>query len=108
MSKSYEAIAKGGGLDADKAMRLFVMLERLYHPYEPARLTELDITEIRVKKPKADGEGVMIIVKATEEGQTFVGFHSADSAGEALKGALERVQNRTLKWREDHYNKPKE
>jgi hypothetical protein len=103
MSKSYEAIAKGGGFEAEKAMRLWVLLERLYHQYVPARLSEVDITEVRVKKPKEPNGQVMVVVKARDEDTAYVAFHSADSGADALKGALERIQNKQLKWREDHY-----
>ena len=88
-------------VEEQKAQRLYTMLNRLFHPYAPARLTEVDITEIRIRGPRQAGDQVLVITKAREEQGQYVTFHAADSAEEALKGALERLVNKQAKWRED-------
>jgi hypothetical protein len=94
-------------LSSEKAERLLVLMERVWHPLESARLMEGNITEIRVRGPKNGSPEIMVIVKAEVDGTLFVGFHSADTYGDALKGALERIQNGQLKWREDKPFQPK-
>lgn len=88
-------------LSQEKAERLLVLLERIWHPLESARLSEMDITEIRIRGPRDGQPEIMVIVKGVVDGVQVVGFHSADNASDAIKGALERVQNRQLKLRED-------
>ena len=88
-------------VEEQKAQRLYTMLNRLFHPYAPARLTEVDITEIRIRGPRQAGDQVLVITKARDEQGQYVTFHAADSAEEALKGALERLVNKQAKWRED-------
>lgn len=62
----------------------------------------LRITEIRLRAPREVGEDILATVKAvTVEGKRFVGFHGALSSAEAIRGAVERINNATLKWRED-------
>ena len=63
--------------------------------------TELDW--VRIKFPTEDGHEYLAIVKAfTEEGDQ-VAFHAAPTFHEVVIGLLKRLENRSIKWREDKY-----
>lgn len=61
----------------------------------------MQITNIRVRSPLEGHGEFLVIVKARFEGRPYVGFHSAASVEDGLIGALERIRNNDLKWRED-------
>jgi len=66
----------------------------------------LTMREIRIRVPQAEGDDYMVVVKATAGGHPFVAFHAAAEAHEALKGAIERIANGHMKWREDRPYQP--
>lgn len=59
------------------------------------------IKAIRISTRGDSGGEKLVVVKASHEGRAYVGFHSAETAEDAIMGALERVRNADLKWRED-------
>lgn len=59
------------------------------------------IREIRVKTPNETGSEYLVIVKATNQGQKLVAFHGADTFEDALAGALNKMEQRGLQWKED-------
>lgn len=59
------------------------------------------VNEIRIRTGRDRGGEHLIVVKASFEGRQFVGFHSGNDVEEVLQGALERVKNNTMKWRDD-------
>lgn len=61
----------------------------------------MTITEVRTRVGTGSGGLFLTIVKATFEGRPYVGFHSADTPEDAIRGALERIRNTDMKWRED-------
>lgn len=62
---------------------------------------DIRILEIRVKNGN-DGDGSkLIIVKALVEGRAIIGFSSGLDMTSALRTALERIKNNSMKWRDD-------
>jgi hypothetical protein len=59
------------------------------------------LIEVRVKGPKTIGGDTLVIVKALVEGKRKIAFHSAASSSEAVKGALEKVYNDSLVFKDD-------
>lgn len=59
------------------------------------------ILSIRVQTRGNSGGEKLVVVKAQHEGRAYVGFHSSETAEDAILGALDRVRNADLKWRED-------
>lgn len=86
---------------AKAGKRLFQLLEVVWNNEKGFQLMDGAITEIRLKKPKNDGDDVMVIVKARVDGVSFIAFSGGYNAGEGLRVALERIQNGQIKWRED-------
>lgn len=68
---------------------------------------QMRITEIRVRVRRDPTEETLVIVKGRYEGDQLVAFHSAREPGEALRGALERLENRSLTWKVDKPYQPK-
>jgi hypothetical protein len=68
-------------------------------------LIDGQITEIRIRRRNPETGEVLVIVKARDEEMSYVGFHSEPETELALKGALERVRNGQMRWREDQYEK---
>lgn len=59
------------------------------------------IDTITVRHGRDRGMEPLVVVKARFEGRAYVGFHSASDPEAAIVGALERIKNQQLKWRED-------
>jgi hypothetical protein len=62
---------------------------------------DLDIQTITFKVSPAARSDVLVIVKGIWEGQKVVAFHNAPTFWEATKGVLDRIKNRSLKFKED-------
>lgn len=76
--------------------RMWVMDKLMDSLVEPG----LEITEIRVR-PNRETHDVLIVVKARSESQQWVGFHAAETASEALAGAIKKLVDNRMKFRED-------
>lgn len=65
--------------------------------------TEKDfrLHELRIKLSDTGHSPLLVIVKCRIEGRPFVGFHGADTFEDAMSGAMERIMNNDMKWRED-------
>lgn len=59
------------------------------------------ITEVRFKTGSAFDEGVLAMIKVERGAEKLLAFHVADGLGEALVGLVSRLENGTLKWKED-------
>lgn len=86
--------------------------ERMVHKYGIAvmkleRLMQAEngkgvlMREIRVQARGPRHEEFLVVVKGIEGSRRVVGFHVASSPAEAVRGAVERYDNQTLKLRED-------
>lgn len=60
---------------------------------------DMKITEIKVLACNETRVEPMVVVKALVGGERFVGFSSGPTAAEALAGAIERIDNASLKFR---------
>ncbi len=63
--------------------------------------SETFIVEVRFKVGGKYGEGVLAIIKVDGGQGKQIAFHGADSLGEALVGLVSRLENGSLKWKED-------
>lgn len=60
------------------------------------------VKEIRVQGPAATGEGYRAIVKViADDGGAFIAFHNASSLSELMVTLNERMDNATMKWKDD-------
>jgi len=63
------------------------------------------VKSITFQSPFHTGGDWRVIVRVHAGGEDLVGFHGAHTYAEAGRGALERIDNRTMKWKEDEYAK---
>ena len=64
---------------------------------------EVVITGMSIRHPQEEGEDSLVILKAVVSGESMVAFHAASSLHEVLEGLMNRLQNASLKWKEDQY-----
>lgn len=77
-------------------MRFEGVADRLYD-----QETSLLSMSIRLK---GDGRAdYLIVLRARYEGAAWVSFHSADTLAEAMRGMVARLENGSVKWKEDQY-----
>lgn len=62
---------------------------------------EVVLTEVRVKFPTETQPEFLVVLKGHSDGGPVVAFHQGSSFFEVLPGALRRLQNKDLKWKED-------
>lgn len=69
------------------------------------RLDEADVWvhDLRFKAPDSEHGEWFVIVRATVSQKRCVGFHAGVSFQEALRGTLARLQNGSMKWKDDQY-----
>lgn len=63
----------------------------------------LNVLSVRVRRNQDEDGGYLAVVTAEGETGRVVGFHGAATYAEASRGILEKLYNRSLKWREDKY-----
>jgi hypothetical protein len=85
----------------DQAMRKVNLLARSWDVFERQLDRDILVQFINIKLATYEGGELLVILKGVAGTTKVVAFHSADDLFEALAGALSRVENDTLKWRED-------
>ena len=70
------------------------------------RAGQMRMTEIRVKKPRPGGAEYLVVVKGEVKGKRVVGFASALDPSDAIRLAIEKVDNATMKVRPDKPYEP--
>jgi hypothetical protein len=74
-----------------------MMLERLFED-------DIEILGLSVRVPSGEGEEYFIVVRARVGNDKRVGFNSATTFVEALRGTLARIENGSMIWKEDKYD----
>ena len=67
------------------------------------RHPDYTLKEVRVRAPAELSGEWLGIVKADFDGTPCIGFHGGDSLLDCLKGLASRLNNGSMKWREDQY-----
>ncbi len=63
----------------------------------------LKLKSISIRLPTEDSPDYMVTIRADGESDAVVGFHGGLTLFEAVRGCLERLYNRNMKWRRDEY-----
>lgn len=77
-----------------------IRFEKVWDDYEQEAC---ELTQLRVIFPGIVGGEYRVVLKATMNGEKFVAFHNAPTLLEALVGLVNRLENRSLKFKEDQY-----
>lgn len=64
---------------------------------------QIQVTSIRLSLSNETRSDVLVVIKATTEGEAILAFHSAETIPEAVTGLCNRLKNKSLKWKEDEY-----
>lgn len=100
VEQQYEARAKRA---RERTQLLLWMLDSWMREED---MQGMVIDQIVIRNGRDRGDEPLVIVKARFEGRKYVGFHSATDVEAAVQGALERVRNQDMKWREDRPYEP--
>lgn len=103
-----KSIQDGEARQRRNAQRLQLLLWQLDVWMQDEDPQGMWISHITLKSGRTRGGEHLVIVKAQFEGVPYVGFHSAEEAESALRGALDRLRNNTLKWKQDEPYTPGE
>lgn len=49
------------------------------------------------------GDVLVTVAAEDDEGRRIVGFHADEDAYEALRGCMERIANKQMRWKDDEY-----
>ena len=97
------SLASQAALDravADAGVGLF----RVEHLFDGLWDDGCVIKSVRISCPGSGRGDYLAVVTADVQGVPSVGFNSADTFRECLLGLFNRLENRTLKWKEDQYS----
>lgn len=95
-----------GHLMREEVLRLGYALLSTNRWLDGERAQGVYIMSLKVRMPTEDHPECLVIVSAFKEGLRLVGFNTSDSPAEAIKGAIQRIENGTMVWREDNYSRP--
>ena len=110
------AVAKGTKMDSrqetllwqERVHRYGIAVLKMDRLASERRGDKVRIMEIRVKTDTAASGECLVIVKAVEAGRKVVGFASALDPSEALRLAVEKVDNASMRFRVDKPYQPPE
>jgi uncharacterized protein YhdP len=61
------------------------------------------VVSLSIRVPEMDGDDWLVTVRAYQDAKRVVGFHAAPTFGEAVTGTLNRLQNGSMKWKDDKF-----
>lgn len=104
--KEEPGSALGSQLAYQKALVRFAEKVNLYeasleHLFED----DIIVTGLSIRHPLDEGEEYLITVRAIIGGAPMVAFHAGASMFEVLEGLVNRMRNKSLKWKGDAYAK---
>ncbi len=79
-------------------------VQRLGDFFTEGAVASVELRGLSVRPPTEDNAEFLLVIRAYDDaGAPVVGFHSGLSLGEALAGLYERLDNASLRWKEDEY-----
>lgn len=99
----FEATAQGH-LMMQELTRLGAVVLSTNRWVEGERALGVVVTGLKLRMPTEERPDCLVIVSALKGDRVLVGFHSADMPAEAIRGAIARVENGTMVWRNDLYS----
>lgn len=81
---------------AQQFVRFDMMLERLFED-------DIEVYGMSIKVPVSEGEDYFVVVRARVGNDRKVGFGNGASFAEALRGTLARIENGSMRWKDDQY-----
>lgn len=102
--KEVPGSAYGSQLAYQKALIRFAEKINLYeasleHLFED----DVVVTGLTIRHPLDEGEDYLITMRAIRAGEKIVAFHDGSSMFEVLEGLVNRLRNKSLRWKKDKY-----
>lgn len=97
---AYEATATGH-LMREHVERLGASLLKTDRWLAGPRAQGVLVAGLRLRMPNEEHPECLVVCRGVKEGVFLIGFHSADTPSEALRGAVERIENGSMIWREE-------
>ncbi len=85
------------------SLRVTGVMDRVENAHRSGSDHDPWLVGFRVKFPEDEEGEFFIVLQGEDSAGAMVAFHSSISLGEAIRGALERYMNGSLKWRKDVY-----
>lgn len=90
------------GQDVDRGLRRSALLwERLYGLLSEEMTNGMEIREVRIQGPLLTGNDTRLIIKGVAGGEKFIAFQNAETVEDAVKQMVSRLDQDTMKWKED-------
>jgi hypothetical protein len=68
-------------------------------------LAGFDVYELKLKRFESQDAKLLLVMKAYDvDGRPVVAFHAGNNVLDVLAGAMRRLRNGSLKWKEDQYH----
>lgn len=84
-------------------LRLAEQLVRADRTFERLAEEELEVVGMSVKLPEYAGGDYLVTVRAFKGGVAVVAFHGSDQFADVVRGAIARLENGSMRWRDDNY-----
>lgn len=69
-----------------------------------ARSLVVGLVSLSIRGPRHEGDEILMVIRGLDQdGQPVVAFHSGYTLGDAIRGVAGRLNNGSLRWREDEY-----
>jgi hypothetical protein len=81
---------------AQQFVRFDTMIERLFD-------NDMEISGMSIRVPSGEGEDYFVVVRARIGNDAKVGFNSDATFAGALRGTLARIENGSMRWKDDDY-----
>lgn len=84
-------------------LRVAEQLVRVEHLLDALDEENVEVRSVTFRVPQEQGGDFLVTVRAFVEGKAMVAFHGSDSFAEAARGVFARLENRSVKWKDDQY-----
>jgi hypothetical protein len=100
--------AQGNALASELAFQRILIrqgetLLRFENLWNELEQEDIVLTQLRVIMPGIEGGEYRVVLKLQQGDAKFVAFHNSMTLLEALVGLINRLENRTLKFKDDMY-----
>lgn len=80
----------------EQLIRCDRILERLFDD-------DVEVLGMSIRLPQEDAGDYLVTVRARKGNNKVVAFHAANTLAEVLRGVLAKLENRSIRWKEDNY-----
>lgn len=87
----------------EEMLRLGMQVARAERIFNSLFDDDIRVSRFSVKVPLYEGGEFLIVITAMAGGRGVVAFHSSPGFSDSVRGALARLENRSVSWKDDEY-----